>query len=161
MTFAQTFLPEFEHEMGGTKSILALVPQSLLEWKAHEGLNTVGWVASHLVDTLSWAGAIVADTSFDVAPPDGPPHESPLMDQAADLVPSFEKNLEIAKQVISDASDESFGDDWSLLQGGQVLFTQPRGAVLRTFLLNHVIHHRAFLVAYLRINGIECPGLYG
>lgn len=160
MTFAQTFLPEFEHEMAGTKSILALVPQSLLEWKAHESLNTIGWVASHLVDTVSWAGAIVTDSSFDVAPPDGPPHQSPLFENAADLVPSFDKHLEAAKQVIANASDESFGEDWSLLQGGQVLFTQPRGAVLKTFLLNHVIHHRAFLVAYLRMNDIECPGLY-
>jgi len=160
MSFAQAFLPEFEHEMSNTKSVLALVPQSLLDWKANESLNTVGWVASHLVDTMSWAEAIVSGPSFDVAPPDGPPHQNPTF-EAAELVPTFEKNFEAAKQAIANASAESFGEDWSLLQGGNVLFTQPRAAVLKSFLLNHVIHHRAFLIAYLRMNGIECPSMYG
>lgn len=160
MSFAELFLPEFEHEMNGTRSVLQLVPDSLLTWKAHDSLNTVGWVASHLVDTLSWAGVITNDESFDVAPPDGEPHQTPILEAAAELVPAFDANLASAKEAIAGTSDADFQKPWTLLHGGKELFSLPRAAVTKTFLLNHVIHHRAFLIAYLRMNGIECPGMY-
>jgi uncharacterized damage-inducible protein DinB len=73
---------------------------------------------------------------------------------------AFDQNLATAREAISSASDEQLMVPWSLLQGGNVLFTLPRIAVLKTFLINHVVHHRAFLVAYLRMNDVECPGLY-
>ena len=160
MSLVDTFLPEFDQEMRGTRSIIELVPDSLLDWKAHATLNTVGWVASHLTDTLSWTGAIVADTSFDVAPVDGPAHQSPVLNSAQEILAAFDQNLTTARGAIAEASDEQLMVPWSLLQGGNTLFTLPRIAVLKTFLINHVVHHRAFLVAYLRMNDVECPGLY-
>lgn len=161
MTFAESFLPEFEGEMTGTRSILALVPDSLMNWKAHESLHTIGWVSSHLVDIMSWAEVTMKETSFDVAPLGGPPHQFEIYESAEPLLPEFDKNLEVAKEMIGQGSDDDFLVAWSLKQGGEVLFTMPRQAIVKMFFLNHVIHHRAILVTYLRINGIECPGLYG
>jgi uncharacterized damage-inducible protein DinB len=160
MSLVETFLPEFDQEMRGTRSIIELVPDRLLDWQAHETLHNVGWVASHLTDTLSWTGAILADTTFDVAPVDGPAHQSPVFSSAEEILIAFDQNLATAREAISSASDEQLMVPWSLLQGGNVLFTLPRIAVLKTFLINHVVHHRAFLVAYLRMNDVECPGLY-
>lgn len=160
MNFAEMFLGEFEHEMQGTRKILERVPDSLMSWKAHESLNSIGWVASHLVDTMSWTEVIVKEESFDVAPVDGPPHTTPMIEAAANLVSLFDANVASAKQIIATAPDEDFGVPWTLKQGGQDLFTLPRAAVVKSFLLNHMIHHRAFLVAYLRMNDVECPGLY-
>ncbi len=97
MSLVDTFLPEFDQEMRGTRSIIELVPDRFLNWKAHQSLNTVGWVASHLTDTLSWTGAILTDTSFDVAPVDGPPHESPVFDSAGDILTAFDQNLQTAR----------------------------------------------------------------
>jgi hypothetical protein len=37
----------------------------------------------------------------------------------------------------------------------------PRAAVIRSFVLNRLIHHRAILCAYYRLNDIPVPGLYG
>ena len=160
MSLVDNFLPEFDHEMKGTHAILELIPDSLLDWKAHESLNTIGWVGSHLVDTVSWTGAILNDTSFDVAPVDGPPHQSPAIGSAKEIVAAFNQNLESAREAIAAASDEQLMVSWSLLQGGKELFSMPRIAVMKTFLINHVVHHRAFLIAYLRMNDIKCPGLY-
>lgn len=160
MSFAEMFLGEFEHEMQGTRKIVERVPDSLLSWKAHESLNSIGWVASHLIETLSWAEVIMKENSFDVAPIDGPPHETPVIESASELLPLFDKNLASAKEAIAAGADQDFGVPWTLQQGGKPLFTLPRGAVVKTFLLHHMIHHRAFLVAYLRMNDIECPGLY-
>jgi uncharacterized damage-inducible protein DinB len=49
---------------------------------------------------------------------------------------------------------------WSLLQAGKPLFTLPRAAMIRSFVLNHLIHHRAHLCVYLRLNDIPVPGMY-
>ena len=51
--------------------------------------------------------------------------------------------------------------DWSLLMGGETMFTMPRIGVIRTFVLNHNIHHRAYLCSYLRLHDIPVPALYG
>ena len=59
------------------------------------------------------------------------------------------------------ATDEELQVPWTLLQGGEELFTIPRGALIKNLFINHIVHHRAFLVAYLRMNDIACPGLYG
>jgi uncharacterized damage-inducible protein DinB len=50
---------------------------------------------------------------------------------------------------------------WTLLRAGQPIFTMPRAAVVRGVVLNHLIHHRAHLCVYLRLNGIPVPGMYG
>jgi uncharacterized damage-inducible protein DinB len=50
---------------------------------------------------------------------------------------------------------------WSLLATGKTLFTMPRIACIRSFVMNHVIHHRAQLGVYLRLNDIPVPAIYG
>jgi uncharacterized damage-inducible protein DinB len=44
---------------------------------------------------------------------------------------------------------------------GQVIIDSPRDELLRKWVLNHMIHHRAQLGVYLRLNGIAIPGVYG
>lgn len=161
MNIAEGFLLEFDPEMKNTRSILELVPDSLLEWKAHNDLNTIGWLSSHIADTLSWAEAIVTETSFDVAPVGGEPYTLPIFGSAEKILEAFDNNAGSARELISKATDQDLFVPWALLQGGNELFSMPRIAVIKTFLINHLIHHRAFLIAYLRMNDIECPSMYG
>jgi len=161
MTFAESFLPEFDHEMAGARSILALVPDRLLTWKAHQSLNSIGWVASHIADTLSWVELTLKETSFDVAPVNGPKHETPILESTKAILASFDENLATSRPMIEAATDEELLVPFTLLEGGQELFTTPRMALVKSLFINHIVHHRAFLVAYLRMNGVECPGLYG
>src|SRR5262245_13611086 len=65
------------------------------------------------------------------------------------------------REALAGASDEALMKDWSLLAGGQVIFTKPRGACLRGDVLNHLVHHRAQLGVYLRLNDAPVPALYG
>jgi uncharacterized damage-inducible protein DinB len=51
--------------------------------------------------------------------------------------------------------------NWTLLMGGKPIFAMPRAAVLRSFCMNHIIHHRAQLGVYLRLNNIPVPSVYG
>jgi uncharacterized damage-inducible protein DinB len=41
------------------------------------------------------------------------------------------------------------------------MFTLPKVAVVRTFILNHLIHHRGQLTVYLRMNDVPLPAIYG
>lgn len=161
MSFIDSFLPEFEHEAQGARTIIELVPDSLLSWRAADSLNTIGWVASHLADTLSWVEVTLTETQFDVAPVGGEPHVSPVFDSTAEILAAFDQHKAAAVEFFTKATNEQMAQPWTLLQGGEELFTMPRGNVAKMLFINHVVHHRAFLVAYLRMNGIECPGLYG
>jgi uncharacterized damage-inducible protein DinB len=73
----------------------------------------------------------------------------------------FEKNVQSARASIESASDEILLGEWTLLRAGNKMFSQPRHRLLRNFVLHHLIHHRAQLTVYMRLNNIPLPGLYG
>ena len=84
----------------------------------------------------------------------------PPADSAA-LVDTLDRNAAAARAAIAGAGDADLLRPWSLLQNGVTLMTMPKVAVLRTFVFNHLIHHRAQLGVYLRLNDIAVPSLYG
>jgi uncharacterized damage-inducible protein DinB len=73
----------------------------------------------------------------------------------------FDKNVAEARAAIAEASDATFMSNWSLTMGGQALMTMPKIAVVRTFVMNHVIHHRGQYSVYLRLTGVPVPSIYG
>ena len=62
---------------------------------------------------------------------------------------------------LAGANDEHLFKTWKLLATGQEILAMPRIAVLRSFVMNHMIHHRAQLGVYLRLNDVPVPALYG
>jgi len=77
------------------------------------------------------------------------------------LLAEFDKNIASARAAIAAASDQDFMVPWTLKMGDHVIFTLPRIAVIRSMVMNHVIHHRAQLSVYYRLNGVPVPGMYG
>ena len=67
----------------------------------------------------------------------------------------------MARAAIAAASDEDFMKTWTLKNGDHTILAMPRAAVLRSFVMNHLIHHRAQFTVYLRMNNVPVPGLYG
>jgi uncharacterized damage-inducible protein DinB len=78
-----------------------------------------------------------------------------------ELLETFDKNVASAREAISAAEDSVLMQPWSLLAGGKTIFTIPRFGVLRSFVMNHSIHHRAQLGVYLRMNDVPVPAIYG
>ena len=161
MSLSQTLLPEFEHEMANTRKVLERIPEDKLNWKVHPKSNTIGWVGMHLAEIPGWVDKALNEDSVDVAPVGGQPYRTPVATSRQDILERFDKNVAAARATIAAASDEQFMKSWSLLMGGKVLFTLPRAAVLRSFVLSHSIHHRAHLCVYLRLNDVPVPALYG
>lgn len=161
MNIRDAMLQEFDWETGLTRSVLAVVPDSLMDFEAAEGMRSIRWNVSHLVDIPTWLGMILCEAQFDVAPVGQPPHDTPLMESTEQAVSTFDRHIQEAKQVIETFDVESLNDSWSLLVGGEAVLTQPRHLVYRMYACNHVAHHRGHLLAYLRINSVETPRLYG
>ena len=161
MTYAQTILPEFDQEMASTRKVLERVPEDKFEWRPHSKSNTIGWNANHLAEIPAWVEVTLNQSSLDIAPVGGESYRSPKHASRQALLELFDKNVAAARKALAAAKDEQMGDPWTLLKAGQTVFTVPKAAVIRSFVLNHMIHHRAVLCVYLRLNDIPVPGMYG
>lgn len=161
MTIAESILPEFEIEMAGTRKALERIPDDKLDWKAHPKSNTIGWVGAHLAEIPGYVKGTLTQDAWDINPVGGEPYQTPKHNSRQEILDEFDANVTAAIQQIQQTPDEEFGKPWSLLSGGTPLITMPKLGVIRTWVLNHTIHHRAYLCSYLRLNDIPVPGLYG
>ena len=161
MALSQALLPEFDHEMANTRKTLERVPMDKFAWKPHEKSTTMGGLATHLANLPTWVMHTIEKDSLDVAPPGAPPLRTPQANSTAEVVETFDRNVAAARAALAGASDEHLVKPWSLLSGGKTVLTLPRIAVLRSFVMNHSIHHRAQLGVYLRLNDVPVPSIYG
>ena len=160
MGMSESLLPEFDNEMASTRKTLERVPHDNPDWKPHEKSTAIGGLATHLSNIPTWAVYAINQDSLDLAPGGKPlPHAELLTSQDALL--AADANVAKARGAIAGASDAEFFKPWSLMTNGNTLVTMPKIAVLRTFVMNHLIHHRAQLGVYLRLNDIPVPSIYG
>ena len=160
MNYAETILPEFDREMANTRKVLERVPEDRLDWEAHPKSHTIGWNANHLAEILGWVEGMLTAPSWDFAPIGGEPYQSPKLTSRQEILDVFDHNVAAARRAIAAAKDDQMPQPWSLLINGTPLFTIPRVDMMRTFILNHLIHHRAILCVYLRLNDISVPSMY-
>jgi uncharacterized damage-inducible protein DinB len=161
MTISQTLLPEFDNETANTRKTLERVPEDKFAWKPHPKSSALGPLAQHLATLVGWTTDTIGKDSLDLAPPGGSTYRPPEIKTRAELLSTFDEGVAKARAALAGASDEDLLKPWSLLNGGQVLMTMPRTVVIRNFVLNHMIHHRAQLGVYLRLNDIPVPSIYG
>ena len=120
-----------------------------------------GQLATHLAEILQWMPITVEQDSFDVEPPGGQTYQRPKLTSGKQILEMFDQGLASARATLAKASDEQLMKPWSLLKGGQTVMTMPRIACVRSFILNHNVHHRAQLGVYLRLNNLPVPAIYG
>lgn len=161
MTISEALLPEFDQEMAYSRKTLERVPDDRLGWKPHEKSMTMGRLASHLSEAPGWTLPTLEKDALDMAPPGTPPYQPVILSSRKEMLEKFDKEVVSARAAIAAASDQHLFKPWSLLMGGEILLTQPRITILRTWVMNHSIHHRAQLGVYLRLNDIPVPAIYG
>ena len=119
-------------------------------------------LAAHLANLPTGAMHTINQDSLDLKPsPDSPPSKTLPATSCHETLDRFDKNITDARAAIADASDEHLLSSWTLLSGGKVIFELRPVAVLRNFVMNHNIHHRAQLGVYLRLNDVAVPAIYG
>lgn len=161
MSIGQSLLPEFEQEMASTRRELERIPEDKFSWKPHEKSMSIVRLSGHIAEIPGWTGMTIQTGSLDMAPIDGPAYTPTEYKNRAGILKVFDKNVTGARAALASVSDETLHEDWSLLAGGQTIFTIPKLACIRTWVLNHIIHHRAQLGVYLRLNDIPVPAIYG
>ena len=161
MAMNQALLPEFDMEYANARKMLERVPDDKLGWKPHAKSFSMGELATHLAEIPQWMAVTLEQSSFDVEPQDGPKYERPKLKSRTEILEAFDKSVAAARTTLEKATDEKLMQPWSLLKAGQTMFTMPKIAVVRSFLMNHAIHHRAQLGVYLRLNDVPVPGMYG
>jgi uncharacterized damage-inducible protein DinB len=159
MALKDAILPEYDHEMGTTRRLLERIPEADLAWKPHAKSFSLGQLASHVANIPHWVDGIVDFSVFDVATvQDGRPKEPASV---ADIVKAFDDNVKKARARINEQTDPALFATWTFKNGDQEIFTMPKIAVLRSFIMNHLIHHRGQLSVYLRLRDVPLPSIYG
>jgi uncharacterized damage-inducible protein DinB len=160
MAIKDALLPEFDHEMGSTRRLLERVPDSDLKWTPHEKSFNMGSLAAHIANIPTWVHAISDTAIFDVSTigEDARPKE-PV--STAELLQRFDDNVRGARGRIAEQTDGALMAMWTFKQGEHEVFSMPKIAVLRGFIMNHIIHHRGQLTVYLRLRDVPLPSIYG
>ncbi|WP_437186101.1 DinB family protein [Planctomicrobium sp. SH668] len=161
MSLLESLKAELNAEFESTRRILQKVPDNLLQWRPHATLNTIGWNSNHLAEISGWVRPTLSLAEWDLTPPTGEPYSSPRLQSIKEILNLFDRNCRDAFHLLDYIDQRALSSRWSLKSSNQILFTIPRSAVLRTYVLNHMIHHRGILSVYLRMNEISVDGLYG
>ncbi len=159
MSIAESLLPEFDREMGVTRRVLERVPDGQFAWKPHDKSMTLGRLAEHLAELAGWATVSIVENGFEATTmrPEG---YQPPATRAA-VLDLFDKNVAQARATLTGRTDAELMAPWTLKAQGKEVFTMPKTVVLRSFVMNHLIHHRGQMSVYLRLQNVPVPSIYG
>jgi uncharacterized damage-inducible protein DinB len=157
MAISAALLPEFDHEMATSRKVIERVPEDKYGWTPHAKSMTAGRLASHIAEMPAWGTVSIEQDALDLAGG----YQPFSAGSRAELLALFDKNVAAARASIAGCSDETFMKSWALKSGDKTLMSMPKVAVVRTFVLNHVIHHRGQLSVYLREMDVPVPSIYG
>jgi uncharacterized damage-inducible protein DinB len=151
------WLPEFDHEFAETRRALERVPEEKFDWKPHDKSYSLHDLAAHLAEIPSWMGVTLNMDVFDL----DEPYDRVVPKTREEILQRFDETLAEARDVLEKTSGDTLMETWSMKQNGEVTLSMPKAAVLRSFIFNHNVHHRAQLGVYLRLLGVDVPGHYG
>ncbi len=161
MAIIESLLPELDQEWTKARTSLERLPDAKLGWKPHDKSPTMGWLAGHVANIPTWGTIAMTGTELDMEPNGRRLDPPPEPESVRQLLETFDANLSAMRTVVANASDADFAVEWSLLRDGNKMMTMPRIAVIRGWVMNHMIHHRAQLGVYLRLNDLPVPSIYG
>ena len=149
---------DLEQELATTRRMLERVPDEHFAWKPHEKSMSLGALAAHIANVLTWQDLTLKRDEFDFAV-SPPPRDRPENREA--LLRQFDENAAVLRETLAQTEAAVLAEPWSLKHGDHVIFTQSKAAVLRSFGISHMVHHRGQLSVYLRLLDIPVPPSYG
>jgi uncharacterized damage-inducible protein DinB len=161
MSIVQTLLPEFDHEMANTRRLLEVVPAADAAWKPHPKSSSLGNLAAHIATLPRWARLVLEQPELDLGSPANASIAQVPFTTVPELLEQFDRHVREARAALASVADPAMGVIWTLKNRGMPIFSMPRAAVVRGFILSHMIHHRGQLSVYLRLRDVPLPSLYG
>jgi uncharacterized damage-inducible protein DinB len=161
MSIAESILPEFDHETSSTRLLLERVPEAKADWKPHEKSMSLGHLAMHIANLPNWTAIALERFEYDTSPVDGKPPATAAFESTARLLKAYDEAVKAARARLVRTTDGEFMVQWTLKHGGRTMYSMPRVAVFRSFVMNHTAHHRGQLSVYLRLLDVPLPNIYG
>jgi len=158
MSLGKTFLAEVLQEAASTRKLLAIIPFDRADFKPHEKSMSLKHLATHVAEINGWWKECLIQDELDFSVGDFKPKE---LHSTEDLLSMHDVLVEKATKILSEVADKEFAKPWTMRNGEQIYFTMPKAAVVRTWCLNHLFHHRGQLTVYLRLLDVKLPGMYG
>lgn len=156
MRAIDSILTELDQEAQTTKRVLERIPDDKLTWKPHPKSFSLGQLGLHIASLPGgFTSAIVNDTR------EVPSFSQPQPKSRQEILDTFSKGLESAKDTLKTMDDAKLASNWTLMRNGKAVLSAPRIGVLRSILLNHAYHHRGQLSVYLRMLDVPLPSIYG
>ena len=157
MNLTELISAELQQEAATTRKMLERVPEASFAWQPHEKSMALGRLAAHVAGLFgTWMKASLSQDEFDLS--DSQPLKA---ESVSDILEAFDGNVAGALELLKTLPNERLFTIWRLKRGEQVLFELPRWAVIRSMVLNHIIHHRGQLSVYLRLQNVPLPPVYG
>ncbi len=154
----ELLLPEFDEEIKKTRAMLERVPIKA-DFKPHPKSMALGKLAPHVAELPGFGLTILTTPELDFAtssPRQRPPFESPEQ-----LVRALDEGAAKARAALKNMPDDAWTQNWKLSFQGKPIFSGSKFLAYRQMFLNHLVHHRAQLGVYLRMNDKPLPATYG
>jgi uncharacterized damage-inducible protein DinB len=163
MKMTDLYLSELEGEIVATRRVLENVPEGRADWKPHPKSMPLGYLSALVARMPAWVGMTILQDELDLQPEDGrrSSYTPTSLGNRKELLQLFDESVKEAREALSGTTDEHLMTSWRLLVAGKVVLEQPRHAVLRSSVFNHLAHHRGQLTVYMRLNDAIVPAIYG
>lgn len=158
MPISELLLPEFDQEMKVTRTTLERVPFDKPGFTPHAKSMPLDKLAPHVAELAGFGMVILTTPELDFSA--GPNRPRPPFEQAG-LLKVFDENVARARGALQNTKDDAWTQPWKLSFQGKPIFNGSRFMAYRQMFLNHLVHHRAQLGVYLRLNDKPLPATYG
>jgi uncharacterized damage-inducible protein DinB len=158
MAITDLLMSELDEEIKKTRTMLERVPADKGDFAPHTKSMTLARLAPHVAELAGFGLSVLTQPGVDFSQNTytPTPFESP-----AQLVRVFDEGAAKVRAALSVTSESSWSEPWKLSYQGKTLFEGTRFLAYRQMFLNHIVHHRAQLGVYLRLNDTPLPGTYG
>lgn len=159
MDIQKELIAEYDRESATTRKVLEAIPDDAdLTWKPHAKSMTLGKLAGHVSDTNGdWALHTLTVDKLEWKPEMNPTDPT----SKKDLLARFDKQVAGVKPNLAKMTPEMWDSNWKFVAGDQTWIDDTKYNVWRTWVLNHLVHHRAQLGVFLRLLDRKVPGCYG
>lgn len=158
MAISELLLNEFDEEMRKTRITLERVPAGNPDFVPHPKSMPLGKLAPHVAQLSGFGLTVLTTPEFDFATGSFKPL---AFESAAQLVKVFDEGTAKVRSALATLPDEAWTQNWKLAANGKPIFQGSRFMAYRQMYINHLVHHRAQLGIYLRLNEGLVPATYG
>lgn len=154
----ELLLSEFDEEVKKTRAMLERVPIQP-DFKPHPKSMPLGKLAPHVAELAGFGVTVLTTPELDFG--SGPPRTRPPFESPEQLVKAFDEGAAKVRAALKSTPDAAWTESWKLSFQGKPIFSGSRFLAYRQMFLNHLVHHRAQLGVYLRLNDKPLPATYG